>query len=163
MAQLVKHAQVFFPVLIDDVQQDDFLKLLDDALALCLVGFLQLAGYVVYPFAIGNGHHDALVDSSLILVNFLYYRPCHLLYAVSLALEAGHSRLECQLGQLILVLGLEFFLRERHLHGQYLEEILLGALVIHVKYIEHSIPNDVGDIHSDTLTNQGVATLLIDY
>ena len=100
----------------------------------------------------------------MVLVYLLDYRPSHLLYSVSLASEVSHCLLECLLAQLVAVAVNELMLIEWALHCQHLQALLLASLVVvAVDDSYHTVPYHVGDIHSDTLTHECVATLLIYY
>ena len=97
-------------------------------------------------------------------VTGLDIRPCCGLDALGLALEACHGLLEGTLAKFLTLYPLKLHGSEWNLHGQDLEEVLLGALVVVVvDDIEHAVPDDVGDVHTDTLAHQGVAALLVDH
>ena len=84
--------------------------------------------------------------------------------ALGLALEACHGLLEGTLAKFLTLYSLKLLGSEWNLHGRDLEEVLLGALVVVVvDDIEHAVPDDVGDVHTDTLAHQGVAALLVDH
>ena len=99
MLQLVELAQILLPRVVDDVEQNALLKLLDDALAVALVSLLQVARNLVHLATIGDGHHDALVDRTLSLVDLLDDRLCYSLDALGLAVEVADGCLESILVQ----------------------------------------------------------------
>ena len=145
------------------MQQHLLLKLLDHNLTLSLVGFLQVAGDVVDTTAIGDGHHDTLVHMTLLLVNTLDDGPCYLADMLSLAVEVGQCSLEGFLSQFLWLLVGELLFGEGHLHSEEMQEFLLAAfVVVALNNRRHTVPDGVGDIHADTLTHQGVTTLLVD-
>ena len=44
-----------------------------------------------------------------------------------------------------------------------MQELLLASLIIIVlDDVDHTVPNDIGDIHTNTLSHQGMTALLID-
>ena len=99
--QLVELAEVLLPTIVDDVEQDALLELLNDALTVGLVSLLEVTRYVEHLATIGDGHHDALVDRTLILVNLLDDRLGYGLDALGAAVEVLDSCLECFLVQLL--------------------------------------------------------------
>ena len=113
--------------------------------------------------AIGNRDEDELIDVALILIDIFDDGVRVALNAVGLTLERSHRILEGALLELTAVFILKLILSERHFHRENLEETLLDADVVVVLYdIDHAVPDDVGDIHTDTLTHEGVAALLVD-
>ena len=46
-----------------------------------------------------------------------------------------------------------------------MQELLLATLIVArvLDDVYNAVPDDVGDIHTDTLTHKGVAALLVDY
>ena len=161
--QLIELAEVLLPVIIDDVEYYALLELLHYVLCLCLVSLLQVACDVVHALAVGDRHHDALVHRTLVFIYLLDDRHCCSLDAVGLALEGSHSLLEGTLSHLVASAVLVFLLCERNLHGENLQELFLGTgEVVVVHDVQYAVPDYVGDIHTDTLTHQGVATLLVD-
>ena len=164
MLQLVELAQVLLPAVVDDVEQYHLFKLFHHALALGIVGFLEVAGYVVHPAAVGYGHHDALIQRALRFIHLLYYGPCHGLDALGLAFEVGHGHLEGVLGQVFALLVGQLLVGERHFHGENLEELFFAALVVVLLYdVHHAVPDDVGYVHADAFAHQSVAAFLVDH
>ena len=146
------------------MQENGFLKLLDYALALRVVCFFQVARYVVHALSVGYRHHDALVAVALRLEDVFDYRPSYGLYAVSLALEVGHCHLERFFGKVVMALVCKLFKRERAFHSQHFQELVLAAfIVVLVDYLDHTVPNDVGNVHSDALAHQCVTAFLVHY
>ena len=164
MAQLVELAKVLLPAVVDDVEHDDALELLNNVATLCAVSLLEVARNVVNALAVGDRHHDALVDSALVLLNLLDDRPSNALDAVGLALEGSHCALESTLLKLVVAYVLEVLLAERTLHSQNLEEVLAASgVVVCLDDVHYAVPDDVGDVHADTLAHECVAALLVDY
>ena len=83
------------------MEQDALLELLNDTLTVGLVSLLEVTRDVEHLAAIGDGHHDALVDRTLILVNLLDDRLGYGLNALGAAVEVLDSCLECLLVQLL--------------------------------------------------------------
>ena len=163
MAQLVEGTQILLPRLVDDVQQHLLLELLDNRLAVALVSLLQIAGDVIHLAAVGQWHHDALVHLALRLKYLLDDGTSHLADVLGLAAEGIHHLLEGILLQLVALLVEELLVGERHLHGEDMQEFLLASLVVVVlDDVDHTVPHDIGNIHADALTHQGVAALLVD-
>ena len=121
-----------------------FFEILNHALALTVVCFLQVAGYVVRAFAVGYGNDYSLVYVALLLVNLFYYRQRHLRHAFGTAVEVGHSLAESALVEdVALCLG-KLLGCKRHFHGEYLEELFLAAfVVVAVYYRNAAVPNHV--------------------
>ena len=114
--QLVELTQILLPRVVDNVEQNALLKLLDNALTVALVGFLEVTWNVEHLAAIGDGHHDALVNRTLILVNLLDDRLGYGLDALGAAVEVLDSCLEVVLVQL-LALGVDLLIAgEWNLH-----------------------------------------------
>ena len=164
MLQLVQLAEVLLPSLIDDVEQNLLLKLLHNRLALGVVGLLEVAGDVIHLTTVGQGYFDALVHSTLVLVDLLDDGHSDLLNVLHLALEVAHSHLEGLLAEFLMVLVDELVAREGTLHGEYLDELLLAALVVVVfDGVNHTVPDSVRNVHANALTHQGVTALAIHY
>ena len=80
-----------------------------------------------------------------------------------LALEVAHSHLEDLLAEFLVVLVDELLAGEGALHSEYLDELLLAALiVVCLDNIDHTVPDGIRDVHADALTHQGVTALAID-
>ena len=94
MLEFVEFAQVLLPTLVDEMQQDHLLKLLDDALALGVVGLLEVARDIIHPASVGDWHHDTVKSVALVFIYLLNDRHSQSLYAVGLALEGCHYLLE---------------------------------------------------------------------
>ena len=142
--QFVEFAQVFLPALVDDVQQYHLLKLFHYGLALRVVCFLEVARYVIHTASVGQRHHDALVDGTLVFVYLLNDWPSHGLDTFGLTVEVFHHLLEGTLFELVTLLVDELFLCERHFHGENVYELFLATLVIVVFYdIHNAIPESV--------------------
>ena len=163
MAQFVELTQVLLPAVVDDVKHDGLLELLHHRLRLGVVGFTQVARDVVDTLAVGDGHKDALVHLALILEHLLDDRPSDALQTLGLACESMHSSLEGLLVELVAAGVDELLACERTLHREHLQELLAASLiVVVVDDVDGAVPDDVGDIHTDTLTHQGVTALLVD-
>ena len=163
MTEVIQLAEVLLPVVVNDMEQDYLLELFDDRLALAFIGFLQVAGNVVDTLAVGDWHHDAFVHRPLIFINLLDDRPCNGLDALGLAHESLHCLLEAAFCQLVMVNAHELVFRERAFHCQNLQELFLAALVVVLFDDVHTaVPDDVRDVHTDTLAHQRMATLLVD-
>ena len=164
MLQLVELAQVLLPGIVDDVEQDLLLELLDNRLTLGIVGLFEVTGDIVHLATISQGNDDALVHLALRLVHLFDDGLGHLLDMLHLTLEVAHSHLESLLAELLVVLVDEFVAGEGTLHSEYLDELLLAALVVVLfDDVDHTVPDGVRDVHADALAHQGVTTLRIDY
>ena len=145
------------------MENDKLLKLLDDVLRFRLVSLLEVDTELNDVAAVCDRDEDELVDVALVLVDILDDGVGIALDAVGLALERCHGSLEGALLELTAVRVLKLLGRERHLHGEDLKELLLGSLeIVPLNDAHHTVPDDVRDIHADTLTHQGVATFLVD-
>ena len=162
--QVVQLAEVLFPGLVDDMQQDALLERLHHFLAFAFIGGFQIAGNVVHALAVSDGNQDVLVHVSLVLVYLLDDRIGNLCHAVGLALEELHCGIESLVGQLFFFLFLEFVFGERGFHGQCLEHVHLAVLVVGSLYgIDTAVPNHVHDVHADAFAHQGVAAFGVDH
>ena len=161
--QLVELAEVLLPSLVDDVQQNLLLELLDNRLTLSVVSLLEVTGNVVHLTAIGQGHNDALIHLTLVLIDLFDDGHGDLLDVFHFALEVTHHYLEDLLAEFLVVLVDELVAGEGTLHGKQFDELLLATLVVvGLNDVNHTVPDGVGDVHADTLTHEGVATLAID-
>ena len=89
-------------------------------------------------------------------------RVSHSLNTVGLALEGLHSQLESVLFEVLTRFLDELLTAERAFHGKDLQELFLASfIVVGLDDVHHTVPDDVRDIHTDTLTHQGVTALLI--
>ena len=72
--------------------------------------------------------------------------------------------MEGTFGQIFRIASDEFFFSERTFHRQVLQEVFLATyIIVRVDDVDTSIPNDVGDVHSDTFSHQGVAPFLVNH
>ena len=52
---------------------------------------------------------------------------------------------------------------EGHFHGEEVQEFLLASFVVVLfDNAHHTVPDDIGDVHSDAFSHECVATLLVD-
>ena len=145
------------------MEENNLLELLNNRLSLALVSFLQVAWYVVNALTISDWNHDTLIHCALILIYLLDDRPCNRLNTLCLACESLHCSLETAFRKFRSVTTIELFLSEWTFHCKNLQELFLAAfIVIVLNDIYTTVPNNVRDIHTDTLTHQSVTTLLID-
>ncbi len=146
------------------MEQDLLLKFLNHRLTLSVIGFLQITSDIIHFAAIGQGHHDALVNLTLILVNLLNDRHGHLLHVFHLTLEVAHSHLEDLLAEFLVVPVDKLFAGEGALHGKDLDKLFLAALVVvGLDDVHDTVPDGVRDIHTNTFTHQRVTTLRINH
>ena len=163
MLQFVELAEVLLPVVIDNLENNVLLKFLHYVLSLALVCLLEVARNIVHALAVCDRHHDALVHSTLVFVYLLDDRHSCSLDAVCLTLECSHSFLESTLCQILTSAVLILILVEWNLHSENFQELFLGTEeVVVVNDVQYAVPDDIGNIHTDTLTHEGVATLLVD-
>ena len=146
------------------MQYDNLLKLLHNRFSLAIVSLFQVARDIIYTLPVGYRHHDTLINSSLLLIDFLYYRPSHTLYALCLTLESLHSLGESTLAKVVAVATDKLVLGERTFHSKHFQEALFASLeIVCGDNIHDTVPNDIGDIHSDTLTHKGMAAFLVNH
>ena len=146
------------------MEQNLLLELLDHRLTLGVVSLLEVTGDVVHLTTVGQGNDDALVHLSLGLVHLFDDGNSDLLDVLHLTLEITHSHLESLFCQVFMVLVDELVASKGTLHSEYLDELLLAALVVVLfDDVDHTVPDGVRDIHTDALTHQGVTALRIDY
>ena len=163
MTEVVQLAEVLFPIIINDMEENYLLELLNNRLSLALVRFLQVARNVVNTLTISDWNHDTLIHCPLILIHLLDDWPCNRLNTLSLAWESLHCSLETTLWKFRSVTTIELFLSEWTFHCKNLQELFLAAfIVIVLNDIYTTVPNNVRDIHTDTLTHQSMTTLFID-
>ena len=127
VAEFIELAEVLLPVVINHLEDNVLLEFLHNALSLALVSLLQVACDVVHALAVCDRHHDALIHSTLVLINLLDDRHGCSLNALSLALEYCHSLLESTLSQLVASAVLVFILCEWNLHSKNLQELFLST------------------------------------
>ena len=127
VAEFIELAKVLLPVVINHLEDNVLLEFLHNALSLALVSLLQVACDVVHTLAVCDRHHDALIHSTLVLINLLDDRHSCSLDALSLALEYCHSLLESTLSQLVASAVLVLILCEWNLHSKNLQELFLGT------------------------------------
>ena len=162
--EFVEQAQVLFPGIIYGMQNHHLVESRHDAVRLGLVSLLQVGRHVVASSSGLDGHHDVLVHLSLrALVDHFHHAVgigCH---DVCLLLEAEKYLLIGVLGQIVEFRILELLCRERHFHGQNLQEALAASFpVVVFDDVAYAIPDHVADIHAQTLTEEGMAALLVD-
>ena len=163
MLQFIQFTEVLFPCLVDNVQQDRLFKRFYHFLTLAVVSGFQAARDVVHALTVRDGDKDILVHVSLGFVYLLDYRISNLCHAVRLALELFHCHIEGCFSKLFLLFVTELFFVERHFHGKSLQEVHFAVFVIgSFNGCGNTVPDHIYDIHSDTFTHQGVATLGID-
>ena len=162
--QFVELAQVLLPRIVDNVEQDALLKLLHDRLRLGVVSLLQVTRNVEHTTSICERHHDALIHLALILIDLLDNRIGYRLDTFCTTVEVADGSLEGIFCQYLTRLVDILFTGEGHLHSEDMQELFLTALIVTgvLNDIHHTVPDDVGDIHTDTLTHQGVTTFLVD-
>ena len=164
MFQFVEFAEVLFPGFVDDVEQDALLKGLDHLFTFALVSRLEAAGDVVHALAVGDGDEDVFIHLSTLFIDLFDDGIGYLCHPFGLALETLHRLFEGLLGQLLTILFAELLFGEGGLDSQALQEFELAILV--GGYLDSrccAIPDHVDDIHTDTLTHQGVATLGVNH
>ena len=161
--QLVELTQVLLPRIIDDMQEDSFLKFLDDSLRLTFVCLFQVAGDIKHSATISQRNHNALKPVTLSLIDLFDDRVSHSLDSFCLSIEITNGSLESILRQHLSRLIDELIVGEWCLHRQDVQEFLFASLIIVVlDDVDHAVPDDVGNIHTDTLSHQGMTTLLVD-
>ena len=164
VAKFVQLSQILFPILINDVQNDALLELFHDVFGFRVVGFFKVARNLVHTLSVGNRHGNSLKPITLFLLYLLDNRPSNRLYPFSFTLESRHGILESTFGQIFGIAGVEFFFGERTFHRQGFQEVFLATyIIIRVDDVDTSIPNDVRDVHTDTLTHQCVAPFLVNH
>ena len=160
--EFVKFPEVLFPALVDDVQENHLLKLLDNGLAVRVVRLFEVARNVVHASSVGERHHDSLVESALVFIHLLYYRPCHVLYAFCFSVECLHHLLECAFFEFVSSVVDKLFLCERHFHSEDMNEFLFASLVVIIfDNVHHTVPERVRDIHSYAFSHEGMASFAI--
>ena len=145
------------------MQKEYLLKCFHHTLTLCFISLFQIAGDVVHSLAIGERYHDTFINVSLVLIDLTDDRPCGGADTLGLTVESLHHCLECLLFQLFTMTAHKLFIAERHLHGKEMEELLLATLiVVGLDNVDHTVPKDIGYVHTDALTHEGMAAFLVD-
>ena len=87
------------------------------------------------------------------------------LYALCTAVEVLYDSLEGILCELFTWVVDILLAGEWYFHREHMEELLLAALIVTgvLNNVHHTVPDDVGDIHADALSHEGVTTFLVDY
>ena len=162
--QFVELSEVLLPRLVDEVQEHDLLESEHDGLALCFVGLFERQGYLIDSASVGDRHTDVLVHLSMLLIDLLDDRPCRLSQLVGLGLEGGNHGIVSPVFQAFAAFALKLLGSERRLHGHNGEELLADALVFAIVLddVDTAVPEDVGDVHADAFTHQGMTAALID-
>ena len=160
MFQFIQLAQVFFPCLVDDVQQDRFFKSFHYFLTFTFVSGFQAAGDVVHTLTIRNGDKNVFIHMSLSLIHLLDNRISNLCHAVSLALEQIHGYIESLFCEFLFLLVAELLFAEWSFHSECLQEVHFAVFVVgSFNSSGNTIPDHVHDVHADTFTHQGMTTL----
>ena len=163
MAQIIKLTKVLFPIIINDMQHHALLEFLHHILSLVVVSLLKVHSEIHHDTAICYRNQDELEPVTLRLIHLFNHRIGHRLDSVCLALEGPHGFLESALFEIGFDAIHKFVLAEWYLHRQDFKKLLLSPFkVVAFNDADHTVPNDIGNIHSDTLTHQGVTALLID-
>ena len=163
LLQFVEGTEIFLPCVVDGVEQDGFLEGDKDGVALGLVGFLERNADLIYTATIGNGHEDVLVHAAFGFIHFLDDREGHSGEASTTLLEGLDDDVECFIFQFMTTLGFKGLHIERNLHGEDAQEVFFAALIIAIaEDVNHTIPNHVGNVHTDSFTHEGMTTALVD-
>ena len=128
---------------------------------------LEVDSDVIDLLAIGNRDQDVLVHLSFGLIDVLDLRIGDLGQFVHTAFETLQRCLSDLLTQFLTFAAREGLFIERHLDSESLHDVELQALVVTrlTRLIEDSLSglvDHIGDIHTYTLTHQGVATFGVD-
>ena len=101
---------------------------------------------------------------ALVLIHLLDDGLGNSLHTLGAAVETLNDSLEGVFCELLMRLVDVIVAGERHLHRQHVEELFFTTLIVAgvLDDVDHTVPDDVGDIHSDAFTHKGVAALLVD-
>ncbi len=158
---------MLFPLVVDDIEQHTFLEFPNHLFAIALGSLFEIDGDVIYLFAVSDRNKDIFVHSPLLLIYLLDNWVCHLRQFFHTAFEGIECRLCHLLTQRSRFRTMECFLIERHLHSKSLHHLEPQALVVVcITRLCHDslrrVVYHIRDIHPNTLTHQGMATLRID-
>ena len=146
------------------MQYNGFFKLFYDRFSLGFVRFFEIARYLQHPFSIGDGYEYLFKAVALRFVHLFNGGISRALNAIGLALEIAHGKLECALFEVGCRGVDKLFFAKRTLHGKYLEEVFFATFVIvSLDDVDNTVPNGVGDVHSDAFAQQGVASFLVNH
>ena len=114
--------------------------------------------------SVSDGNHNALELAALILFHLFDDRVGEVLYSVGLAFETCHRLLECSLFEFLSVAVDKLVFIKRTLHSQDFEKVFLATFkIVRFDGIDHAIPDNIGNIHSNSFAHQCVTTFFIDY
>ena len=100
---------------------------------------------------------------TVVFCNIFDDRPSHVLNALRTVLKLCHYSLECLFLQLLLCQSREFLFCEWEIHCKHFEVLLFASCkVVVVQNRGYTIPKQVRDIHSYTLSHKGMTTAFID-
>ena len=114
--------------------------------------------------SIEDRHTDLLVHLSLrTFIDTFDNFMCIAGHQIGLFLEAVHHLLINLLCNIVKFASFQTVLRNGEVHSKDFEEALTTTCkVIVFKDIANAVPYHIGNVHTDTLSHQGVTTLLVD-
>ena len=167
LLEVVQLAEMFFPLVVDDIEQHPFLELLDHLFAMALGGGAEVDGDVIDFLAVGDGDQDVLIHLSFLFEHALDDGVRYLCELVHASFEAVESRFSQPFAQLGASATAELVLVEGHLHGKGLEHLFFQSeVVVRLTGIGEDafggVVNHVGDVHADAFAHQCVVALGVD-
>ena len=132
------------------------------------VSLLKISHDIVSPFSIGKGHHDILEHFPSLFENILDHRESLFSNSFRFATECIPYFLVQSLGQVVGRSLLKIFLLYIKINGKIFQHIHAEAFqIIRLFVFFHQsltyIIHVVGNIHTDSLSQQGVTSFLVDY
>ena len=157
-------SEVLLPFVVNDEEQHAFLKLLHYLLAMRLCRLFEVNGDIIDLLTVRDRDEDILVHLTLGLVDILDHRIGNLRQLVHTTFEAVECRLSQLFTQHLALTVTESVLIKRHLNRKSLHRIELQPLVVISrtgigKDILCRLVDHIRDIHTDTLSHEGVTTL----
>ena len=153
---------MFFPLVVDDIEQHAFLKLFHYLFAVRLGSGFEVDGDVIYFLAVRDRNQNILVHLPLRLIDILDLRIGNLHQFVHTAFETLQGSLCYLLAQFIALAAGELLFAERQFDGESLHHVVLQTLIIarltgFVQDAFSRLVDHVRDIYADAFTHQGVA------
>ena len=167
LLEVVQLTKMLFPFIVDHIEQHAFLELFDHLFAVRLSRRFEVHGDVIYFLSVRDRNQDILVHLTLGLIHILDLRIGDLHEFIHTAFETVEGSLSQLFGELIFLAATELVLVKRNLNRKSLHHVELKSLVVvgstgirknsFGRLVDH-----IRDIHTDTLSHQGVTTLCVD-
>ena len=159
---------MLFPCVIDMSQHDRLLVSTDQLLTFRFIRLLKISHDIVSPFPIGKRHYYILEHFSSLLENILDHRERLFSDSLRLTTECIPNLLVQSLSQIVGRSLLEILFFYIKVNGKIFQHIHTEAFqIISILVFFHqclaNIIHIVGNIHSDSLSQQSVTSLLVDH